>query len=114
MQIHLSPRHLKLSAAVHQHAAGIVAQLEDLAEIFAAHIVLIHDDAAKPADRFATKVHLAIAGKDIFAEASAEGIHAALDLVADKLARQLRKRKTVKIDKARSKVQRATERRKRG
>ncbi len=109
MQIHLSPRHLRLSAAIHAHTAGVIAQLEDLAEIFAVHVVLIHDDAAKPADRFCAKVHLALQGKDAFAEANADMIHAALDLVAAKLARQLRKRKTAAIDKPRRKAQRASE-----
>src|SRR5688572_27730115 len=113
MQIHLSPRHLRLSAAVHHHAAGIIAQIEDLAEIIAAHLVLIHDEAAKPTQRFCVKAHLAVRGPDIHAEESAPDLHAALDLVADKLARQLRKRKTKLKDKRRTKAHQTKERRKR-
>jgi putative sigma-54 modulation protein len=106
MQIHLSPRHLRLTAAIHSHCAVKIAHLEDLAgEIVAAHIVLIHDEAAKPADRHTVKVHLAVPGPDIHAEESAEELYAALDLVVDKLARQLRKRKTKLKDKPRSKAQ---------
>jgi putative sigma-54 modulation protein len=106
MQIHLSPRHLRLTAAIHSHCAEKIAHLEDLAgEIVAAHIVLIHDEAAKPADRHTVKVHLAVPGPDIHAEESAEDLYAALDLVVDKLARQLRKRKTRMKDKKRSKTQ---------
>jgi putative sigma-54 modulation protein len=110
MQIHLSPRHIRLTAAIHAHAAGVVAQLEDYAEIFAAHFVLIHDEAAKPDDRFSVKAHVAVRGPDVHAEESAATIHAALDLVVDKLARQLRKRKTRLTDKRRSTVQRERER----
>ncbi len=106
MQIHLSPRHVRLNAGIHAHVAGIVAQVEGIAEIFAAHVVLVHDDAAKPADRFTAKLHLALQGRDAFAEESAETIHAALDLAAAKIARQLRKRKTNAIDKPRRKAQR--------
>jgi putative sigma-54 modulation protein len=109
MQIHLTPRHVRLTAAIHGHAAGLVAQLEDFTEIFGAHLVLIHDEAAKPADRFSVKAHVAVRGPDVHAEESAENIHAALDLVADKLARQLRKRKTKLTDKRRSKLQRKRE-----
>ena len=109
MQIHLSPRHIRLSAAIHIHTAGMIEQLEDYAEIIAAHVVLIHDEAAKPKDRFSVKAHLAVRGPDVHAEESAENIHAALDLVGDKLARQLRKRKTKLTDKRRSKLQRARE-----
>lgn len=108
MQIHLSPRHLRLTAAIHAHCADKIGHLEELAgEILAAHIVLIHDDAAKPAHRHSVKVHLAVPGPDIHAEESAEELYAAIDLVVDKLARQLRKRKTRRTDKRRSKAQKA-------
>jgi putative sigma-54 modulation protein len=113
MQIHLSPRHLRLSASIHAHVAGVVGALEDYADIIAAHLVLIHDEAAKPQDRFAVKAHLAVRGKDVHADESAETLHVALDRVGAKLARQLRKRKTKITDKRRSKVQRAKEAEKR-
>ena len=88
----------------------MVAQLEDLAEIIAAHVVLTHDETADPNDRFSAKVHLALDGKDVVAEKKAETIHIALDLVAGTLARQLRKRKTSLIDKRRRKLQRKNKR----
>ncbi len=112
MQIHLSPRHLRLTSAIHRHCAEKIEHLEGLAgEIVAAHIVLIHDEAAKPADRYSVKVHLAVPGPDIHAEESAEELYAALDLVVGKLARQLRKRKTRLTDKRRSKTQASLRRR---
>ena len=115
MQIHLSPRHLRLTAAIHRHAAEKVAHLEELAgDIVAAHIVLMHDEAAKPDDRHTVKVHLAIPGPDIHAEESHADLYAALDLVMDKLARQLRKRKTRLTDKRRSKTGKIVRRRKLG
>lgn len=105
MHIHLSPRHLRLTAAIHHHAASRVLQLEDLADdIIAAHIVLVHDESAKPGDRYSAKVHLAVPGPDIHAEEKHADLYAALDLVMDKLSRQLRKRKTRLTDKSRSKT----------
>lgn len=115
MQIHLSPRHLRLTAAIHRHTADKVLQLEELTDqIVAAHVVLIHDENGRPDDRFTVKVHLAIPGPDIHAEESAADLYAAIDLVMDKLARQLRKRKTRLTDKRRSKVQKAVRRRRTG
>ena len=103
MQIHLSPRHVRLTAAIHQHTASKVLHLEDLAgDIVAAHVVLIHDKSADPADRHTVKVHLAIPGPDIHAQESHAELYGALDLVMDKLARQLRKRKTRLTDKRRA------------
>ena len=113
MQIHLSPRHLRLTAAIHQHAAAKISHLEELAgDIVAAHIVLIHDKNADPADRHTVKVHLAIPGPDIHAEESHADLYAALDLVMDKLARQLRKRKTRLTDKRRTATGKIVRRRK--
>ena len=115
MQLHLSPRHVRLTAAIHRHVAEKIEHLEaHTNEIVAAHVVLIHDATAKPADAFTVKVHLAIPGPDIHAEESAAELYAALDVVVDKLARQLRKRKTRRTDKVRSKVQKAVRRRKTG
>jgi putative sigma-54 modulation protein len=112
MQIHLSPRNIRLTAAIRQHAADKIEQLEDFgADIVAAHIVLLHDDTAKPAERYRVKVHLAVAGPDIHAEENDADLYAALDKVIDKLARQLRKRKTRLSDKRRRLVQRNAERR---
>lgn len=111
MQIHVSPRHITLTASIHQHIAGMISQLEEIAQILAVHVVLVHDDASKPEDRFTAKVHLALSGSDIVGEVRAETLHAALDLVTSKLGRQLRKRKTNRIDKTRQKVQRAVQRR---
>ena len=114
MQIHLSPRNVRLTAAIHSHAAGKIEHLEELcAEIVAAHVVLMHDDAAKPASRYSVKVHLAVAGPDIHAEEQDADLYAALDKVTEKLARQLRKRKTRLNDKRRSTAQRTAERKKR-
>jgi putative sigma-54 modulation protein len=109
MQIHLSPRHLRMTGSIHTHAANMVTALEDYAEIIAAHLVLIYDEVAKPQHRFGVKAHLAIRGKDVHADVTAETLHIAIDQAGDKLARQLRKRKTKLTDKRRSKVQRERE-----
>lgn len=112
MQIHLSPRNVRLTAAIHQYVAEKVSHLEDqTSDILAAHVVLVHDETSKPNARYCVKVHLAVSGPDIHAEQPAEDLYAALDLVVDKLARQLRKRKTRLTDKRRSKTQALTRRR---
>jgi putative sigma-54 modulation protein len=115
MQIHITPRHLRLTAAIHQATASQVSLVEDLGiEIVGAHVVLMHDEAAKPADRYTVKIHLGISGPDIHAEQNAEDLYIALEKAVDKLCRQLRKRKTAMKDKRRSVTQRAIEREKNG
>ena len=115
MQIHLSPRHVRLTAAIHHHVASKVLHLEGLTDdIVAAHVVLIRDEVAKPDDRHTVKVHLAIPGPDIHGQESHADLYGALDLVMDKLARQLRKRKTRLTDKRRSVTGKIVRRRKAG
>ena len=114
MQIHISPRHLTLTASIHQPVAGVVSQLEELSEIIAVHCVLVKNDAADPNDRFRAKFHLALPGPDIYGEESAADLHVALDMVTKQLERQLRKRKTRLTDKKISTAQRKTRRVKTG
>jgi putative sigma-54 modulation protein len=110
MHIHLSPRHMPLTAAIHQAVATQLGNLEDLGtEIIAAHVVLLHDDVGDPVHRYQVRVHLAIPGPDIFATDSQNDLYIAMERVVAKLARQLRKRKTARKDKGRTVTQRAME-----
>ncbi len=106
MQIHLSPRNLRLTAAIHQHAAAKIEHLEDIADdIIAAHVVLMNDETANP--KFTVKAHLAVPGPDVHAEKSGDDLYLLLDAVADRLARHLRKRRTAFVDKRRQQAGRA-------
>lgn len=114
MQLHLSPRNLRLTAAIHQYAAEKILHLEDLADdIIAAHVVILNDEGANPKKQFTVKAHLAVPGPDIHAEESSDDLYASFDKVADRLARQLRKRRTAFLDKRRQITQRHKEKRKR-
>jgi len=111
MQIHVSPRHLTLTAAIHGYVAEKVEHLETLAsEILAAHVVLLHEESK--AKGYTVKVHLAVPGPDIHAEDKESDLYAAIDKVVDKLARQLRKRKTRLTDKVKHVSKKASVRRK--
>ena len=102
MQIHLSPRNVRLTGAIHAYVAEKIMRLEDIAsEILAAHVVLVHDEQAASGGYFCVKVHLAIAGPDIHASEVDSDLYAAIDKVSDKLAGLLRKRKTRLLDKRR-------------
>jgi putative sigma-54 modulation protein len=113
MQIHLSPRHLVLTAAIHSHVAEKVSHLESLTdEIIAAHVVLLHDEKKNPKKAYHVKVHLAVPGPDIHAEDGESDLYVAIDKVVAKIAQQLRKRKTKLKDKVKHDLQRAAEKKK--
>jgi putative sigma-54 modulation protein len=101
---------MPLTAAIHQAVATQLGTLEDLGtEIIGAHVVLLHDDVTDPGHRYQVRVHLAVAGPDIFATDSENDLYIAIERVVAKLARQLRKRKTARKEKSRTVTQRAVE-----
>lgn len=113
MQIHLSPRHLTLTAAIHAYVADKINHLEQLTDhILAAHVVLLHDETKTR--KHTVKVHLAVPGPDIYAEDTEDDLYAAIDKVVDKLSMQLRKRKTKIASHKKHVIQLASEGRKRG
>jgi putative sigma-54 modulation protein len=94
MQIHISPRDIRLTAAIHGYIASRVGNLEDLAQdIIGAHVALCHDEGRGTHHEFLVKVHLALPGPDIHAETRGHDLYAAIDAVTDKLSMELRRRK---------------------
>lgn len=113
MQIHLSPRHLTLTAAIHSFVAEKINHLEQITDrILAAHVVLLHDETKTK--KHIVKVHLAVPGPDLHAEDAEDDLYAAIDKVVDKLSMQLRKRKTKIADHKKHLTRLAVEGRKRG
>jgi putative sigma-54 modulation protein len=110
MQIHLSPRHIQLTAAIHAHVADKVAHLEEFSDqILAAHVVLLFDEHRSKKKDYQVKIHLAMPGQDLHAEDAEDDLYTAIDLTAHKLAQQLRKRKTKIKEKTKHKVRVARE-----
>jgi putative sigma-54 modulation protein len=113
MQIHLSPRHLTLTAAIYAYVADKITHLEQLTDrILAAHVVLLHDETSTR--KHIVKVHLAVPGPDIYAEDAEDDLYAAIDKVTGKLSQQLRKRKTRIADRKKHRSRLASEEKKRG
>ena len=107
MKVHLNARQFDLTDAIADHVTAKFARLDGLgASILEVHVVLQRDDNENPETRFHVRSQLAVAGPDIHAEDWSEDLYAAVDGVVDKLARQLRKRKTRLTDKPRSTEQR--------
>lgn len=113
MQIHLTPRQVKLTGALYGFIADKISHLETLTEqILAAHVVLSHEESQGRTSSYTVKVHLAVPGPDIHAEDRDGDLYAAIDKVSAKLSRQLRKRKTKLVNRRKKISQRSAERRK--
>ena len=91
MQIHVTPRHLRLCASLHQAIAAQISTLEDEgADILGAHVVLLQEETAKASDRFLVKVHVSVRGPDLLAEQKGKDLYIALEQAVSKVRRQLR------------------------
>ena len=110
MQIHISPRHVQLTAAIHAHVADKVAHLEEYCDqILAAHVVLLFDEHRSKKKDYQVKIHLAVPGPDLHAEDAEDDLSSALELCGHTLVQQLRKRKTKTKEKSKRKVRVARE-----
>lgn len=114
MQIHLSPRHLTLTGAIHSYVANKLSSFDNQTnQVIGAHVVLMYDQA-KAKKHYVVKVHLGLPGRDIHVEDREDDLYAAIDLAMSKLSRQLRKRKTRMVTGKKHKEQVARERRRLG
>jgi putative sigma-54 modulation protein len=102
MNIHITPRHLPLTDGIDMYVHNKLSHLDHFeSRILGAHVVLWHDRSAPPKQQFRVKVHLAVPGPDIFAEAGENDLYAAIDKAEEKLSNELRKRKTKMVDRKR-------------
>ena len=76
-----------------------------------AHVALWHDDKRAFKHAFVVKVHLALPGPDIHAEDHGHDLYQAIDVVTDRLAEQLRHRKSKLVKGTREKSRKAKLRR---
>ena len=112
MQIHISPRDIKLTPAIHAYVAQRIESLEHFGlNLIGAHIALWHDDTRASKHAFVVKVHLALRGPDLHAEDHGHDLYKAIDVVTDRLEEQLRHRKSKLVKGSREKSRKAKVRR---
>jgi putative sigma-54 modulation protein len=103
MQIHISPRNVKLTAALHAYVAEKVGRLEKYADgIIGAHVAIVHDQSRANKHAFVVKIHLAVPGPDLHGEDKGHDLYHAIDLASDKLLAQVTRGKAKQVKTARS------------
>lgn len=89
MQINISGRHIDLTPAIKNHIDSKLDRLERHHDrITSSNVILSVDKLRQKAE---ATIH--VSGKDFFADSESEDLFAAIDLLADKLDRQLIKHK---------------------
>jgi putative sigma-54 modulation protein len=89
MQITISGRHLEVTEALNDYVKNKLDRLTNhFDRITGIQVTLSVDKLIQKAE---ATVH--VSGKDLFAESTSEDLYAAIDLLADKLDRQLIKHK---------------------
>jgi putative sigma-54 modulation protein len=112
MQIHISPRDVKLTPALHAFVAQKIDSLEHFGlGLIGAHVALWHDDKRGFKHAFVVKMHLALPGPDLHAEDHGHELYQAIDVVTARLAEQLRHRKNKLVKGSRERSRKAKVRR---
>ncbi|MBU3069733.1 ribosome-associated translation inhibitor RaiA [Aestuariicella sp. G3-2] len=89
MQINISGHHVELTTAIKNYVNSKLDRLERHHDrITSTNVILSVDKLRQKAE---ASVH--VSGKDFFADSESEDLYAAIDLLADKLDRQLIKHK---------------------
>jgi ribosome hibernation promoting factor len=111
MKIHLVPLRFQITEPIRNFACDKLSRLDEISgSISSAAVVLKQDHSAEPAKRFTAQVRLLVPGKSVHAAETASDLYSAIDGVENKLARQLRKRKTRMTDAVTRRLQRTRER----
>jgi putative sigma-54 modulation protein len=92
--IHITAHHVHLSEFIHNFLKEKIGALARLSKDVLAIDVVLKRTTDPANERFATSVRLAVPGRDIHSQAAAQDLYVAIGLVAAKLARRIRKRKT--------------------
>ena len=89
MQLTISGHHLDLTTALREYVTAKISRLDKHHDqITNTHVILSVDKLRQKAE-----ATLHIAGADLFANAESQDLYAAIDLLSDKLDRQLIKHK---------------------
>jgi putative sigma-54 modulation protein len=93
MKLILSTHNVTLTKAIEDHVLAKLDKLDHMDQrTVDARVTLEHDNTRAPKKQFSCSIRLAVRGPDLFAEDREEDLYAAIDLVAKKLAQQIRKR----------------------
>jgi putative sigma-54 modulation protein len=103
MNINITGHHVEVTPALREYVVGKVDRvLKHFDHVTSAHVVLSVEKLRQKAE-----ITLHVKGKDIYADAEDGDLYAAIDLLADKLDRQVLKHKERISDHSRDKLQAA-------
>lgn len=89
MNLNITGHHIEVTPAIREYVTGKLDRvLRHFDQVTSSHIILSVEKLQQKAE-----VTLHVKGKDIFADATDGDLYAAIDLVADKLDRQVVKHK---------------------
>jgi len=89
MNLNITGHHIEVTPALHDYVSGKVEKIvRHFDHVTSVHVILTVQKLAQKAE-----ISLHVKGKDIYADASDADLYAAIDLLADKLDRQVQKHK---------------------
>lgn len=101
MNLNITGHHVEVTPAIHDYATSKLDRvIRHFDHVTSVHVILSVEKLRQKAE-----VTLHVKGKDIFADATAEDLYAAIDAMVDKLDRQVVRHKERVTEHARDKHQ---------
>lgn len=113
MKLILIPHNVTLTKAIEDHVVAKIEKLDHFDQrAIDARVILEHDHNRAPERQFSCSIRLTVRGPDLFAEDRESDLYAAIDLVAKKIAQQIRKRNKKTLERWHKQAARTKESRK--
>lgn len=94
MNITISGHHLEVTPAIREHVQSKLERItRHFDQVIGAHVTIAVDNLKEKEKRHKVEINLHLPGKDIHVESLAQDLYAAIDLLMDKLDRQVIKHK---------------------
>ncbi|GGI54800.1 ribosome hibernation-promoting factor, HPF/YfiA family [Oxalicibacterium solurbis] len=95
MNLTISGHHLELTPAIREYVQGKLERIKrHFDHVIDIAVILTVDNLPEKEKRQKAEINLRVRGKDLHAESIADNLYAAIDLLIDKLDRQVIKYKT--------------------
>lgn len=99
MNLTISGHHLELTPAIREYVQGKLERIKrHFDHVIDIAVILTVDNLPEKEKRQKAEINLRVRGKDLHAESIADNLYAAIDLLIDKLDRQVIKYKTKQQD----------------
>jgi putative sigma-54 modulation protein len=110
MNLTISGHHLEVTPAIREYVQSKLERItRHFDQVIDSHVILAIDNLTQKEKRQKAEINLRVSGKTVHVESAAQDVYAAIDMLMDRLDRQVEKYKTMVKDYDHETIRRMTE-----